>query len=60
MNWILVIMIHAGALSSKDSMAITSVPGFKTQEECIAAGKASEVLGKTTTKDVKFVCLKQS
>ena len=59
MNWILVIMIHAGIMSSKDSMALTNVSGFKTEAACQAAGKASVALGKGTTKDVVFVCLKQ-
>lgn len=59
-TWILVIMIHAGVPSRAVSMAITHVPGFKTEAECMVAGKASEDLGKNTTKDVKFVCLKQS
>jgi hypothetical protein len=46
-------------LSEKDSMALTTVPGFRSEAACLAAGKASEALGKRTTKEVKFVCLKQ-
>jgi hypothetical protein len=46
-------------LSEKDSMALTTVPGFKSEASCLAAGKQSEALGKRTTKEVKFVCLKQ-
>jgi hypothetical protein len=59
MTWVLVLFLHAGMLSEKDSMALTTVPGFKTEASCLAAGKASEGLGKRTTKEVKFVCLKQ-
>jgi hypothetical protein len=59
MTYILVLFLHAGMLSDKDSMALTTVPGFKTESECQAAGNASKALGKGTTKDVKFVCLKQ-
>jgi hypothetical protein len=59
MTYILVLFIHAGMLSEKDSMAITHVPGFKSEASCLAAGKQSEALGKRTTKEVKFVCLKQ-
>ena len=59
MTWVLVLFLHAGMLSEKDSMALTTVPGFKTEASCVAAGKQSEALGKRTTKEVKFVCLKQ-
>lgn len=59
MTWVLVLFIHAGMLSDKDSMAVTSVQGFKTEAACLTAGKQSEALGKRTTKEVKFVCLKQ-
>jgi len=58
MTWVLVIFMHAGMLSSKDSMALTTVEGFKSQASCVAAGKASEELGKSTTKDVRYVCVK--
>lgn len=57
MNWVLVIFLHAGILSGKDSMTATTVEGFKSEAACLAAGRHSEVLGKNTTKDVKWVCL---
>lgn len=59
MSWILVLFVHAGMLSDKDSMALTSVPGFKTEASCQAAGKAAEPLTKSTTKNTRWVCLKQ-
>lgn len=59
MSWILVLFVHAGMLSEKDSMAITSVSGFKSESACQAAGKQSEALTKRTTKEVRFVCVKQ-
>jgi hypothetical protein len=59
MGWIMVLFVHAGMLSDKDSMALTSVPGFKTEAACQAAGKQSEALTKRTTKEVRFVCVKQ-
>ncbi len=59
MTWVLVLFVHAGMLSEKDSMALTSVPGFKTESNCQAAGKAAEALTKTTTKNTRFVCVKQ-
>ena len=59
MSWILVLFVHAGMLSEKDSMALTSVPGFKTEAACQTAGRQSEALTKRTTKEVRFVCVKQ-
>jgi hypothetical protein len=59
MSWILILFVHAGVISDKDSMAITNVPGFKTEAACIASGKQSESLVKRTTKDVRYVCVKQ-
>jgi len=44
-------------MSDKDSMALTSVPGFRTQQECAAAGKAAEKMAFGTTKVMKFTCV---
>ena len=55
----LVLFLHAGMLSEKDAMALATVPGFRTEVACLTAGKASLELGRRTTKEVKFVCLKQ-
>ena len=38
-------------------MALTSVPGFRTQPECVAAGKAAEKMAFGTTKVMKFTCI---
>lgn len=59
MEWILILFLHSGILSSKDSVALTSVHGFSSQVECEAAGRASEVLAKGTTKDAKWVCVQK-
>jgi hypothetical protein len=59
MSWVLILFVHAGMLSDKDSMALTNVPGFATEAICQAAGKQAESLTKRTTKEVKFVCVKQ-
>lgn len=58
-TWILILFVHAGMMSDKDSMALTNVPGFKTEATCQAAGKAAEALTKATTKATRFVCVKQ-
>ena len=59
MTWVLVLFVHAGMLSDKDSMALTNVSGFKSEASCQAAGKSAQALTKSTTKDTRFVCLKQ-
>lgn len=57
-TWTLVIWIHVGMLSEKDSMALTTVPNFRSEAACQAAGAQSESLVKRTRKDYKFVCVK--
>ena len=59
MEWILILFVHGGILSNKDSMAITNVPGFSTEQECQYAGNKSNSLVETTTKDVRFICVPQ-
>ena len=59
MNWILIIFIHAGVLSQGDSMTMFSVPNFKDEASCSAAGKASESLVSATKKSLRFVCVPQ-
>lgn len=58
-TWVLIIFVHASVLSKGDSMSITSVSGFKSEAVCAAAGRKSEDLTKNTTKDVRWVCVKQ-
>ena len=57
MNWILILFVHAGALSNTDSMAITNIRGFTTEQACKDAGEKSRKLVVATTKDVRFVCV---
>lgn len=59
MTWILILFVHAGAMSNADSMALTNVPGFKTQASCMAAGDAAKAIASGTVKAAKFVCVKQ-
>lgn len=59
MEWILILFVHAGMLSDKDSMAVTNVPGFSAQAECETAGRASEKLTSGTTKNTKWVCVQR-
>ena len=59
MTWVLVLFVHAGVLSNADSMALTTVPGFKLESACQAAGIKSQALAQRTTKEVSFVCVQQ-
>ncbi len=57
MLWTLILFAHAGMMSDKDSMAMTTVPGFRTQAECRAAGEESKKMVSRTTKEMKFTCV---
>jgi hypothetical protein len=57
MLWTLILFAHAGVMSNTDSMALTTVPGFRSQQECMAAGKTSEKMTTATTKVMKFTCV---
>lgn len=57
MEWVLIIYIYAGALARGDSVALTQV-SMATQEACEKAAKDTEVLVKSSTKDIRHVCLK--
>ena len=59
MSWTLVIYIYAGMLANGDSVALTHIKGFKTEAHCAAAGDATKPLVRGSTKDLRYVCLKQ-
>jgi len=57
MLWTLILFAHAGALSNTDSMALAQVPGFRTQQECRAAGDDAKKMAQSTTKVMKYTCV---
>ena len=57
MLWTLILFAHAGIMSDKDSMALTSVPGFQTQQQCVAAGENAKKMASATTKVIKYTCV---
>ena len=59
MNWTLVIYIYAGVFAQGDSVAITYIPNFKSEASCAAAGKVTKPLVSGTTKEQRFVCIRQ-
>lgn len=58
-EFILIIFVCIGAMSDKDSMALTSVAGFKSQQECKVAGEAAAKQFGGGTKRAEFVCVAQ-
>jgi len=59
-TWIMILFFHVGIMGSGNSNAVTSVPNFKTQQECQVAGNAAKKLVSGTVKEVSFVCVEQS
>lgn len=57
MDWMLVIYIYAGAMAEGDSVTLTSVP-MATHELCETAGQQLDPLVSSSTKVVRYVCLK--
>lgn len=54
--YILILMMHVGAMGSGNSNAITTQE-FLTKQSCELAGKASERLASGTVKEIKYVCV---
>jgi len=59
-TWVLILFAHVGPLADGNSNALTSVPGFGSQQECQAAGGEAKKLARATVKIVDFVCVKQT
>lgn len=56
MTWVLILFIHAGVLSEKDSNSMTTTV-FATEQHCEAAGKAAAKMVQLITKSVKYTCV---
>lgn len=59
MTYILILFVTIGAISDKDSMALTNVPGFVSRDQCDAAGRAAVKEFGTGTKRAAYVCVEQ-
>jgi len=57
MTWVLILFAHVGALGSGNSNALTHVPGFKSEDSCIVAGRKSKLLAQGSYKEISFVCV---
>lgn len=59
MEWTLVIFIYAGMLAKGDSVALQTLPGWTSKATCEQAGRELDPLVRTTTKELRFVCVKR-
>jgi hypothetical protein len=56
--WLLVILVYAGAMSSGDSVALTNVGSFQTEQSCIDAGNKVKRMETGTFKAIRYTCVK--
>jgi nucleoid DNA-binding protein len=56
--WMLVVLVYAGALSNGDSVAITNVGSFQTEQSCIIAGDKVKKMETGTFKVIRYTCVK--
>lgn len=59
MTYILILFVTIGAISDKDSMALTNVPGFTDRAQCEAAGRSAVAEFGKGTKRAAYVCAEQ-
>lgn len=57
MFYTLILFVTIGAMSDKDSMALTNVVGFKDQAACESAGRAAVAKFGTGTKRADYLCV---
>lgn len=60
MHWVLILFIYASAMSHGDSVSLTTIPGFTTQESCQQAGSDANNLTSYTFKSERYICVQQS
>jgi hypothetical protein len=56
--WMLVILAYAGGMSSGDSVALTNVGAFQTEQSCIIAGDKVKKMESGTFKVIRYTCVK--
>ncbi|MBY4730759.1 hypothetical protein K6V90_09465 [Cupriavidus pauculus] len=57
MSFTLILFLYAGMMSKGDSVALSNVPGFATEQACMVAGRKAVDMTKGTFKDGRFVCV---
>lgn len=56
--WTLILYIYAGTFAKGDSVTLTNVTGFKTEQVCQEAGNSTKKLVKDSAKELRYVCVK--
>ncbi len=59
MNFVLVLYIYAGVLAKGDSVTVTTVSDFPNLAMCQSAGKESALLVESSSKNLRYVCLRK-
>lgn len=59
MSWTLIIYIYAGVFAKGDSVTLNHIPGFKTEQSCYSVGNAAKQLVSGSTKELRFICIRQ-
>ena len=57
MEWVLVLYVYAGIMAKGDSVALTTVQ-MESEEACRIAGDAAKGLVSGTTKNTRFICVR--
>jgi hypothetical protein len=57
MEWVLVLYVYAGIMAKGDSVALTTVP-MESEKACRLAGNAANALVSGSTKNVRYVCVR--
>ena len=56
-TWVLIVFVGIGALSERESNALTMVPGFTSKVACEAAGTAAVAVLDAKSKMAQTVCV---
>lgn len=59
MTWVLIIFVGIGGVRSEESNALAVIPGFASQEQCIAAAKKAREDLEAGSKRVLASCVPQ-
>lgn len=54
--WTLILFAHVGAMGTGNSNALTSVPGFATEQLCRSAGQQARGMAGGSVKSIEYVC----
>jgi hypothetical protein len=55
--WVLIVFAFAGGMSNTDSVALTTVNSFQTENACKAAGDKVTKMANGTLKSIRYTCV---